>query len=91
MGDQESIVEVLKALLENQARTFEERLSKIEATREETGRLQEEGMETSILKVLGLVGVQSLLHPAVGMKESTSIVCYKLLVRSRLPGVAVSS
>ena len=89
MGDQESIVDVLKALLENQARTFEEKLSKIEASREETGRLQE-GMETSILKVLGLVGVQSLLHPAVGMNESTSIVCYKLLVRSRLPGVAVS-
>ena len=41
MGDQESTVEKPKAPLQNQARTFEYSLSKIEASREQTGRLKQ--------------------------------------------------
>ena len=42
MGDQECVVEQFKALLENQARTSEQSLPKIETSREETfGGLQE--------------------------------------------------
>ena len=41
MGDEESIVEELQALLENLGRTLEGRLSKVETSREETDRLQE--------------------------------------------------
>ena len=40
MGGQDDIVEELKTLLETQARTFEKRLLRIEASREDTGGLQ---------------------------------------------------
>ena len=59
-----------------------------------TGGLQEGSVvgdqPSNILNVLGLVSEEGLLHPVVSMQESTSIVCCKLLARSRLPGVAVS-
>ena len=41
MADQDNTVEELKTLLETQARTFEERLSRIEASRERPGGLEE--------------------------------------------------
>lgn len=40
MADQDNIVEELKALLETQSRSFEGRLSCIDASRENTGRLE---------------------------------------------------
>ena len=58
MADQDNIGQELKTLLETQARTFEGRLSRNEACRENTGRLQRgPTVETSrhTLKVQGLV------------------------------------
>ena len=75
MGDQEHIIEELKTPLQNQARTFEKRLSKIEASREGTGGLQEGsvGGDQPLYSEGAGTGERAGLLPVVEMKESTPV------------------
>ena len=90
MGDQDGVIGELTTLLDTQARTFKESLSRIEVGSTPADCKEGLTVKTSphILKVLGLVNGQGLF-PVVEM-EPASIVCCELLVRLRLQGGACS-
>ena len=79
----------LKTQIGNPARTFEKKLSKIEASQEEPGRLQE-GSVHGEQHPEGAGTGERARSDSQSCKGVKSIGGCKLLVKSKLPGVAVS-
>ena len=89
MGYQEGSYKELKTQIGNPARTFKKKLSKIEASQEETGRLQEGSVHREQHPEGAGTGERASSAQQT-CKEVKSIGGCKLLMRSKLPGVAVS-